>query len=48
MPVLARVWASMVFTITAQWSEGPGEPLGSGLPALAENGRHRTYFGPNS
>ncbi len=32
MPVFARVWASTVFTITAQWSDGPGEPSGRGLP----------------
>jgi hypothetical protein len=32
MPVLARVWASTVFTITAQWSDGRGEPSGSSLP----------------
>ena len=30
--VLARVCASTRLTITAQYSEGPGEPSGSGLP----------------
>ena len=30
--VFARVCASTVFTITAQYSDGPGEPSGNGLP----------------
>ncbi len=32
MEVFARVCASTVFTITAQYSDGPGDPSGSGLP----------------
>src|SRR3546814_20661894 len=32
IPVLARVLASTRLTITAQYSDGPGVPSGSGLP----------------
>ena len=32
--VLARVCASTIFTMTAQYSDGPGEPSGSGLPGI--------------
>ena len=32
IPVLERVCASTVFTITAQYSDGPGVPSGKGLP----------------
>ena len=32
MDVFARVCASTIFTITAQYNDGPGEPSGSGRP----------------
>ena len=32
MEVFARVCASTVLTMTAQYSDGPGDPSGSGLP----------------
>ena len=35
IPVFERVCASTVFTMTAQYSEGPGVPSGSGLPGMA-------------
>src|SRR5262245_5024272 len=33
--VLARVRSSTVFTMTAQYSDGPGVPSGSGFPGMA-------------
>ena len=42
MEVFARVCASTVLTITAQYKDGPGEPSGSGFPARIPARRQNT------